>query len=122
VRPARRGKWLPAGLGTLACPVQTECLAYALEHGERFGVWGGLSERARRKLQRPMVAPPARGGPTRDCRGCGAPFAALSSRQRYCRPTCADESRREQWRAAKAASRTVHSVETPCGQDLAESA
>jgi WhiB family redox-sensing transcriptional regulator len=33
-----------------ACPVRAECLDYALEHHERFGVWGGLSERERRKL------------------------------------------------------------------------
>jgi WhiB family transcriptional regulator, redox-sensing transcriptional regulator len=30
------------------CPVRTDCLDYALAHNERFGVWGGLSERERR--------------------------------------------------------------------------
>ena len=35
-----------------ACPVQAECAAYALEHGERFGVWGGLSEHERRIIRR----------------------------------------------------------------------
>ncbi|WP_204870035.1 MULTISPECIES: WhiB family transcriptional regulator [Nocardiaceae] len=30
------------------CPVRTECLNYALNAGERFGVWGGLSARERR--------------------------------------------------------------------------
>lgn len=34
------------------CPVRAECLAYALEHDERFGVWGGMSERERRRLLR----------------------------------------------------------------------
>ncbi len=34
------------------CDVRTECLAYALDTNERFGVWGGLSERERRRLQR----------------------------------------------------------------------
>lgn len=32
------------------CKVRAECLEYALEHGIRFGVWGGLSERERRRL------------------------------------------------------------------------
>lgn len=34
------------------CPVVDECLDYALESKERFGVWGGTTERARRKLAR----------------------------------------------------------------------
>ena len=34
------------------CPVTGQCLEYALEHDERFGVWGGLSERERRRLKR----------------------------------------------------------------------
>ncbi len=33
------------------CEVKVECLEYALENDERFGVWGGLSERQRSKLQ-----------------------------------------------------------------------
>jgi len=36
----------------LACEVQPECLAYALDAGERFGVWGGTTERQRRRLAR----------------------------------------------------------------------
>lgn len=35
-----------------ACPVRVECLEYALEHDESFGVWGGLSDRERRQLKR----------------------------------------------------------------------
>lgn len=31
-----------------SCEVRAECLDYALEHDEGFGVWGGLSERERR--------------------------------------------------------------------------
>ena len=34
------------------CEVRSECLEYALAHDERFGIWGGLSERERRKLKR----------------------------------------------------------------------
>lgn len=35
-----------------SCEVRAECLSYALENDERFGIWGGLSERERRKLRR----------------------------------------------------------------------
>jgi WhiB family transcriptional regulator, redox-sensing transcriptional regulator len=35
-----------------SCDVRGECLDYALENDERFGIWGGLSERERRKLKR----------------------------------------------------------------------
>lgn len=34
------------------CTVRVACLEYALEHDERFGIWGGMSERERRKLKR----------------------------------------------------------------------
>ena len=36
----------------LACDVRVECLDYAMTHGERFGIWGGLSERERKRLAR----------------------------------------------------------------------
>jgi WhiB family redox-sensing transcriptional regulator len=35
-----------------ACVVRQECLEYALVNGEKFGIWGGLSERERRRLRR----------------------------------------------------------------------
>lgn len=35
-----------------ACDVRDDCLAYALEHQERFGIWGGMSERERRMMTR----------------------------------------------------------------------
>ena len=37
------------------CDVKGECLEYALAHDERFGIWGGLSERERRKLKKRAV-------------------------------------------------------------------
>ncbi|RMB81709.1 WhiB family transcriptional regulator [Streptomyces shenzhenensis] len=34
------------------CPIRAACLDYALDHDERFGVWGGLSEKERLELRR----------------------------------------------------------------------
>ena len=34
------------------CEVRSECLDYALANDERFGIWGGLSERERRRLRK----------------------------------------------------------------------
>ena len=34
------------------CPVRQACLEYALANRERDGVWGGLTERERRRLIR----------------------------------------------------------------------
>jgi WhiB family transcriptional regulator, redox-sensing transcriptional regulator len=33
------------------CDVEAQCLAYALRNDERFGIWGGRSERERRALR-----------------------------------------------------------------------
>jgi WhiB family redox-sensing transcriptional regulator len=33
-----------------ACTVRGECLSYAIKHGERHGVWGGLNESERAAL------------------------------------------------------------------------
>ncbi|WP_434993001.1 WhiB family transcriptional regulator [Arthrobacter sp. Ld5] len=38
-----------------SCIVKSECLEYALENDERFGIWGGLSERERRRLRKRAV-------------------------------------------------------------------
>lgn len=34
------------------CPVQSDCLEYALLHRIDYGVWGGASERERRRILR----------------------------------------------------------------------
>lgn len=34
------------------CPVQTQCLDYALKHNEHYGIWGGYNDTERRTLKR----------------------------------------------------------------------
>ncbi len=35
-----------------ACEVKDECLNFAIQNGEKFGIWGGMSERERRRVRR----------------------------------------------------------------------
>lgn len=37
------------------CPVRQQCLDYAMVGGEKHGIWGGTTERERRKLLRQRV-------------------------------------------------------------------
>lgn len=57
--PEKGGTTAPAKKICLDCPVRAECLQYALDHDERFGIWGGLSERERRRLKRGETVTPA---------------------------------------------------------------
>lgn len=43
------------------CTVREECLEYSLATGEKFGIWGGLSERERRRLRRQRAIERRRG-------------------------------------------------------------
>jgi len=53
--PEKGGSTREAKKVCSGCEVRAECLDYALENDERFGIWGGLSERERRKLKRRAV-------------------------------------------------------------------
>ena len=50
--PEKGGSTRDAKRFCTSCDVRGECLEYALNNDERFGIWGGLSERERRKLKR----------------------------------------------------------------------
>jgi len=50
--PEKGGSTREAKQICAACPVRNECLDHALAHDERFGIWGGLSERERRRAKR----------------------------------------------------------------------
>ncbi len=53
--PEKGGSTREAKKVCVSCEVRVECLDYALENDERFGIWGGLSERERRKLKRRAI-------------------------------------------------------------------
>lgn len=53
--PEKGGSTREAKKICLGCEVRDECLDYALAHDERFGIWGGLSERERRRLKRGII-------------------------------------------------------------------
>jgi hypothetical protein len=65
--PARKLNWHPEPNDTkmrarckavcFSCSVRTECLAYAISNYE-FGVWGGTSERERKRLRKQIGSHP----------------------------------------------------------------
>ena len=68
-----------------SCDVVGECLAYALANNERFGIWGGKSERERRALSEQ----------DRTCRECGTSIHERPREARFCIP-CATARRKQQ--------------------------
>ncbi len=49
--PEKGGSTREAKRVCTGCEVRVECLEFALASDERFGIWGGLSERERRRLR-----------------------------------------------------------------------
>jgi WhiB family redox-sensing transcriptional regulator len=54
--PEKGGSTRDAKRICTSCEVKAQCLEYALQNDERFGIWGGLSERERRRLRRSKTA------------------------------------------------------------------
>ncbi len=53
--PEKGGSTREAKKVCVSCDVRAECLDFALGNDERFGIWGGLSERERRRLKKRVV-------------------------------------------------------------------
>lgn len=53
--PERGASTREAKMICRGCPVQGECMEYALVNREKFGIWGGLSERERRRIRRELT-------------------------------------------------------------------
>lgn len=54
--PEKGGSTRDAKRICTTCEVKAQCLEYALQNDERFGIWGGLSERERRRIRRTRSA------------------------------------------------------------------
>ena len=50
--PERGGSSKAARAVCSQCDVRLQCLEYALNNKEQFGIWGGTSERERRRLRK----------------------------------------------------------------------
>lgn len=79
--PEKGGTTREAKVICKGCPVAAACLDYALEMGERFGVWGGASERERHRLNSNLAPLPR-------FAECGTD-AGYSAHIRAGEPTCA---------------------------------
>ncbi|MFG2976249.1 WhiB family transcriptional regulator [Streptomyces sp. NPDC048331] len=49
--PEKGGSTVAAKATCLACEVRPDCLDFALTNREQYGIWGGTSERERRRLR-----------------------------------------------------------------------
>lgn len=76
------------------CPVKDACCTYAIEHHERGGIWGGLTE-----AERDAIAPPPK--PEPPTLSCGDEIGTGAGLKRHSRlgengcPACLVGSRRE---------------------------
>jgi WhiB family redox-sensing transcriptional regulator len=66
------------------CPVRPDCLSFAETNDERFGVWGGLSEKERNRARRGRP----RGSSFVVCRVCGDLFETGFAQAKFCSHAC----------------------------------
>ena len=53
--PERGSSTREAKVVCRGCVVREDCLEFAIANGEKFGIWGGMSERERRRVRRARV-------------------------------------------------------------------
>ena len=58
------------------CIVREDCLEYALQNGEKFGIWGGMSERERRRIRRQRALARAAAAQAGNVTACSRPDPA----------------------------------------------
>jgi WhiB family redox-sensing transcriptional regulator len=104
----------PAKLICSECPVSTLCLEYALENGEKHGIWGGLTATERQLLKpgyhkRPKIFVPP------DEHGHGYKGYRKGCKCAVCKAAWAEYTRKQ--KALKAASRK-HQPCQICGRGI----
>ena len=70
------------------CPIRLDCLQYALDNNEEFGIWGGVPQTERRQMIAELPIP------KRMCKGCRETFQPEDRRNRVCSDECSDELKR----------------------------
>lgn len=80
--PEKGGSTREAKRVCAGCPVRVECLEYALATGQRFGVWGGMSERELRRERRRRLKDQPKWCP--DCPPSNP--TEVEGRAKYCPP------------------------------------
>ena len=103
------------------CPVKAQCLRWALDHRENYGIWGGLDPKERRAYAKEMRGEETRrrgpGIPKHNliCTECHRTYLASRIDSLYCSDHCKNRvhrSRRvvkhtlEQWEIAMGLERT----------------
>ena len=112
--PERGESALSAKRVCLNCEVRVQCLQWALDHDERFGVFGGYSERERRRIARgekvalitPKPKPPPPPTPRhidRTCAHCRSGFVGHSS-AKYCSTKCRRRAEADRYNARRRAA------------------
>lgn len=89
-----------------SCVVRASCLAAALERDETFGIWGGTTERQRRRLRRSLPRWAV-------CHGCGGRYVKEASGQRYCGDECRGVSLKHRREVASNPGRRMSSRSRP---------
>lgn len=67
------------------CPVRIECLDYAVDNVEQFGIWGGTTMRQRQRIRAQRRANATFTAP---CAVCGNPFHPADPSSRLCSDQC----------------------------------
>ena len=114
--PDKGGSASDARRVCVQCPVRKQCLQWALDTDERYGVYGGLTERERRdlkhgirtddeprELRRTTKGRKLDPGTRKPCDECGVEFLAFSQRMVLCSHECRKSRRRKQERERRTA-------------------